>query len=182
MGGARKATLIVCAGALALTLTSAGCAEAPLPPEQQDTDVESMDTTVPPGEVPWEGQGPELGAGVGEPTIVGDWTVLISGVDMGPEAEGERPGNVTVMASLVHDADDPLPVRRDDWSLVDQAGEEYPPVRGNSMLDGEEEVPLDPGETAQITLYFEVPAPNGPFVLRFAPSEGGPGELRVAIP
>jgi hypothetical protein len=180
--------LLIALLAISLAITLSACAEEPPPGEEGGA---SIGETQPPGEFPGQPENGMTTGSVGEPIVVGDWTVLVREVETeGPERRGEPgsseeerqdPGILTFTIDMSHDQESALPLVRDDWALESAEGGSYKPVEANEDLAGEDPS-VDAAETATISLVFEVADPQGAFMLRFEPSEGGPGVARIAIP
>lgn len=132
---------------------------------------------------------------VGEAASVGGWTVLVR------EAEFERPedsrageeggippgiddnGNdvLKIEIDLRHSGSTRRRVSTAEWTLLDPRGEVYAP-RPVSEPEKRGERTVDPGETEDVTVSFDLSAGSGAFVLRFAPSSAQGGSLNIAIP
>ena len=156
------------------------------------TNGDSIGTTTPPGSDVPGGRNPT--GSLGQPSIVGDWTVLVRTSDVTEseeEDEGTEPGTVgkgrdpvaklRLVVQLRQDEEPSLSVMRSDWRLEDGEGGTYEPLKKKQATrHGEVNVPN--GKRRTVTLEFEVPDARGAYVLYFEPVQGGPGVLRVAIP
>lgn len=181
--------LAVALGVLAgAVLALSGCngytADEPAPPAVMEPE------TTPPGAPDLDdpdaapGAGPDVVTGTpGRSESVGSWSVTVDEWEFGSGNDDVEvpPGmeRLKVEVELVNTAGDDLTLLPEDWMIV--AGDATFPVLPSDRGEKQGERTVSAGETENVTVNFAVPDRTSEYVLRFAPSEGGPGTLEVTM-
>lgn len=117
------------------------------------------------------------------PATVGSWTVIVDEFEFDHSTDavtlpaGTR--QLKVEVDLTNESDRSLSVRSSDWDLLGEEGRyQVLPTRDP---DDQGERTFRAGERDDVSMSFAVPSGEGEYILRFTPSQGGPGTLRVPL-
>ena len=193
MNAIRRTLTIACVFALLAPL--AGCVKIYQDDIDPETSASQTSTDTPEasteddsdGEatVPADSEGVAPGT-VGAPATLGSWSVTVVEAELDPRnsngliaEDGER--LLKIETELTNEGTKPMRVSAEDWMLVDSKDAAYEVLPAESPDSrGERNIPQD--KTAEVTVYFAVPDSSNGFILRFEPTEGGPGTLAVPVP
>jgi len=172
-------TVVACFVMLALAV---GCSQAP-------TGNEGTTPATPEAVTPEDATRPSDSDGVttgtkGAPATLGGWKVTVRQAEVGSGNDDVQVESgmtrLEVEVDLENTSGEPLAVAPGDWILVDAADASYS-VLPSSRPEKQGERTIPAGQTEDVSVNFAVPSAGGPFMLRFAPSQGADGALEVPI-
>jgi hypothetical protein len=119
----------------------------------------------------------------GTPSRLGSWTVTVREAEFGGGNDDvEVPSGMRrlkIEVDLTNESEGSLTTARSDWTLI--SSDSAHQVLEASEREKQGERTFSAGDEEDVTVNFAVPSATESYVLRFEPSEGGPGALEVTL-